>query len=610
MTKSQQRLLSKVQRPARYVGGETNVIMKDKTAADCRVAFCFPEPYEIGMSYLGLQILYGLLNEQEGVWCERAFAPWVDMEAAMREAGEPLWALESGDGLAAFDVIAFSLQYELSYTNVLNMLDLGGVPIRREQRGTLKNLVMAGGPCAYNPEPMADFVDLFYIGEGEAVLPQLMALYRACKAKQVDKDAFLRQAAQLDGIYVPSLYEVSYRDDGTVAAITPRDGVPRVVTKVVVEDLDGAFYPTQPLMPSTEVVHDRAMIELFRGCARGCRFCAAGHTNRPVRFRSADRLIEQGIASVASTGSEEISMVSLSTSDYPELDKLCDGLLDYCNPRHVSLSLPSLRADSFSLPLMQKVQATRKSGLTFAPEAGTERLRQVINKNLTEDDLLNACGIAFGGGYTNVKLYYMMGLPTETDEDISAIHGMAWRVFDTWRQHTPNKARAPRIGVSVSCFVPKPHTPFQWEAQETVESFERKQGVLKTGMKKMVSYHWHDATVSFLEGVLTRGDRRQGAAIEAAWRAGCRLDSWSEFFDLDKWRAAFAAVGLDTAFYANRVRPKTEVLPWSHIDVGVSVEHLWRECEQAYIGEQSVDCLKGCMGCGADSLCDGGLCHG
>lgn len=610
MTKQQEQLLANVQKPGRYVGGETHVILKNKDELQARIAFCFPEPYEIGMSYLGLQILYDVMNQRPDVWCERAFAPWVDMEEQLRATHTPLWALESCDPLSDFDILAFTLQYELSYTNVLNMLELGGVEVLREKRSGLKNLVIAGGPCAYNPEPMSDFIDLFIIGEGEEVNPKVIDLYIACKTQGLDKNEFLRRAAQIQGVYVPSLYDVCYHDDGTVASITPQNDAPPIITKAIVADLDTMVYPTQQLVPSVEVIHDRAMIELFRGCARGCRFCAAGHTNRPVRFKSPQTLIQQGIDTLRHTGSEEISMVSLSTSDYPALDELCDGLLAHCQPRHISLSLPSLRADSFSLSLMQKVQATRKSGLTFAPEAGTPRLREVINKNLTEDDLLKACGTAFSGGWTNVKLYYMMGLPTETDADIEAIHGMAWRVFDTWRQNTPNKARAAKISVSVSCFVPKPHTPFQWEAQETVEAFERKQGLLRSGMKKMISYHWHDAPVSFLEGVLARGDRRQGKVLYSAWKRGCRLDSWNEFFNLDHWRAAFAENGLDMAFYANRVRPRTEVLPWSHISTGISAEHLWQECQQAYNGEQSVDCLQGCMACGADALCDGGLCHG
>jgi len=449
-----QHLLAQVRNPARYVGGEMHVIQKDKQSLKARIAFCFPEPYEIGMSYLGLQILYHVMNQRDDVWCERAFAPWVDMEVLLRETQTPLWTLESGDALHEFDMIAFTLQYELSYTNVLNMLSLGGVELLREKRDGLKHIVIAGGPCAYNPEPMSDFIDIFVVGEGEEVNGKLIDLYVDCKDGDKSKAAFLQKAAQIEGVYVPSLYDVGYNDDGTIAYITPKLGAPERVRKAIVQDLDAMPYPTKQLVPSCEVVHDRAMVELFRGCGRGCRFCAAGHTNRPLRYKSPQTLQQQGIDCLKHTGAEEISMISLSTSDYPHLDELCDGLLEYCQPRHISLSLPSLRADSFSLSLMQKVQATRKSGLTFAPEAGTARLRQVINKNLTEESLQNACGMAFSGGWTNVKLYFMMGLPTETDEDIDAIHGVAWRVFDTWRNSTPNKARAAKIGVSVSCFVP------------------------------------------------------------------------------------------------------------------------------------------------------------
>ncbi|MDR1156960.1 MAG: TIGR03960 family B12-binding radical SAM protein [Oscillospiraceae bacterium] len=602
-------LLPTLRKPARYVGGEYNAVMKNKDAVELRVAFCFPDTYEIGMSHLGTRILYGLMNELDFVWCERAFAPWTDMETMLRTERLPLWALESGDPLSAFDVLAFTLQYELSYTNVLNMLDLGGLPIRAADRDDAAPLVIAGGPCAFNPEPMADFIDLFVIGEGEEVTAELMDLFRARRRHGWSKAETLRRAVLLEGVYAPSLYAVSYREDGAVAAVAAQPGAPARVTKRIVRDLDSVYFPVKPLVPNTEVVHDRIMLELFRGCIRGCRFCQAGFTTRPVRTRSVETLVRQGLTSLAATGYEEISLTSLSTSDYRPLEGLCDALLGECQKRRVGLSLPSLRADSFSRALMERVQSVRKSGLTFAPEAGSARLRDVINKNLTEEDLMRACGTAFEGGWNHVKLYFMCGLPTETDEDLAGIADLAHKVYALGRA-TAGRARGVGVTVSTACFVPKPHTPFQWEAQDSVAVFAEKQAFLRARLRKQITFRWHAADTSFLEGALARGDRRVGAAVEAAWRSGCRLDGWSECFSSEAWHKAFASCGLSLAFYAARTRAEDEVLPWAHISASVDNAHLWRERTRAYAGTASPNCREHCLGCGASRLLAGGVCDG
>ncbi|MCL2030325.1 MAG: TIGR03960 family B12-binding radical SAM protein [Oscillospiraceae bacterium] len=598
-------LLSRVQKPARYVGGEVGAVSLG-TAPELRAAFCFPDTYEIGMSHLGLQILYGRMNQPAWMRCERAFAPWPDMEALLREHRLPLTALESGDALSAFDLLAFTLQYELSYSNVLNMLDLGGVPVRSAERGGPWPLIVAGGPCALNPEPLADFIDIFAVGDGEDVILELTALLREAKREQWDKPAILRAAARIEGLYVPALYTPAYRPDGTLEALTPSEGAPETVRRRVVSDLDQAFYPTHPVVPNTAVVHERVMLELFRGCIRGCRFCQAGHVTRPVRARSPETLARQGIEALQNTGFEEIALTSLSSSDYPELPALCDALLDYCEPRRVGLSLPSLRADSFSRELMERVQRVRKSGLTFAPEAGTPRLRDVINKNLTEADLMNACAAAFGGGWTAVKLYFMLGLPTETGEDVTAIAELAHRVFLLWRRTTPDKTRGVRVSASVSLFVPKPHTPFQWAAMESGGEFRRRIDLLKAACRKQITLNWHDPDTSYWEAVLARGDRRAGGAIYRAWQSGARLDGWGEHFRPALWQAAFEAEGLDPDFYALRERGPDEVLPWGHIDTGVSRAFLRREYEKALRGETTPDCRTQCAGCGASQY--GGEC--
>ena len=602
-----ERILLRVQKPARYTGGEYNAVIKDKSRVDTRFAFCFPDTYEIGMSNLGMRILYGIMNGMDGVWCERSFAPWGDMEEEMRRAELPLWALESGDPIRDFDFIGFSLGYEMAYTNVLNMLDLAGVPLHTWERGEDDPVVVAGGTCAYNGEPLADFVDIFSLGEGEDVTVEMLELYQKCRREGWSRRDYLFKAAQIPGLYVPSLYQVTYREDGTVAAITPEKGVPPVVTKRIVQDLDKSYFPVKTIIPSTEIVHDRVMLEVFRGCIRGCRFCQAGYCYRPVRPKSPEMLIEQGIEACKDSGYQEMTLSSLSTSDYRPLEQLCDGLLGYCEPRNINLSVPSLRADNFSMALEQRLQKARKSSFTFAPEAGTQRLRDTINKNVTEEDLMNACKTVFEGGGNAVKLYFMLGLPTETDEDVLGIADLAQKVYLNWKQNASFRARGVRITVSTSFFVPKPFTPFQWEPQISMEEYQRRVDLLRNAIKsnKSIIYDWHDPDTSYVEAILARGDRRLGRAIEEVWRRGGRLDAWSEYFDFDRWIDSVRAVGLDPDFYARRDRLYEEVLPWSMISVGVRQSYLWRERNQAYKSVITPDCRRQCMGCGADRLlCD------
>ena len=602
-----QRILPTVQKPARYVGGEYGQIVKDKQQVRTRIAFCFPDTYEIGMSNVGMRILYGVMNDMEGVWCERVFAPWGDMEEAMRSAGIPLYALESQDPVSEFDMIAFTVGYEMSYTNLLNMLDLAGIPLYAKDRHGLKGIVFAGGVCAVNPEPLADFIDFFSVGEGEEMTPEIIKLYETAVDGGWSKERFLLEVAKIDGVYVPSLYEHRYDAEGKLCTITPVSGAPERVVKRIIKDLDQAYYPTNTIVPSTEIVHDRTNLEVFRGCIRGCRFCQAGFCYRPVRPRNADTLFRQAVESLENSGNHEITLSSLSTSDYKQLEPLADRMIDYCEAHKINLSLPSLRADNFSRELMLKVQRLRKSSLTFAPEAGTQRLRDAINKNVTEEEILQTCANAFSGGWNNVKLYFMLGLPTETDEDVLGIADLVWKIVKTWKETATQKKRGLSINLATAFFVPKPFTPFQWEAQITPEEYMRRVHLLQNAIhSKSVDYRYHGSDLSYLEAVLARGDRRLAPVLEYAVRHGARLDGWDEYFNFEIWQQAFDACGVDPAFYAQRAYEKDELLPWHSIDVGVSDAFLWREREQAYRSEITPDCRTKCSGCGANRL-EGGV---
>ena len=609
MTDQIHRILTRVQKPARYVGGEYNQIVKRKQDVDVRVAFCFPDTYEIGMSNIGMRILYGVMNEMPGVWCERVFAPWGDMEAEMRAHRLPLWALESHDPVRDFDLVAFTLGYEMCYSNVLNMLELSGLPLLAKDRKGLEGIVFAGGVCTVNPEPLADFIDFFSIGEGEESTREIIECYRAAKRQGLSKQEFLREAAKLEGVYVPSLYTHTYNPDGTLAAITPAPCAPARVKKRIVQDLDRAYFPTKTIVPSTQIVHDRSNLEIFRGCIRGCRFCQAGFCYRPIRAKSADTLCRQAIESLEDSGNSEITLASLSTSDYRELEALADGLLRYCEPRKINLSLPSLRADNFSRELMLRIQKVRKSGLTFAPEAGTQRLRDAINKNVTEEEILSTCATAFSGGWNSVKLYFMLGLPTETDEDVVGIAELAHKILHVWRETASNRKRGLTINLATAYFVPKPFTPFQWEAQITPEEYLRRVHLLQSELRsRSIDYRYHESDLSRLEAVMARGDRRLGPVIREAVRLGARLDGWDEYFRYDIWMQAFRTCGVDPDFYTTRGFGKDELLPWQTLSVGVSQDFLWHEREKAYASQTTPDCRTKCGGCGANRLSERGVC--
>jgi radical SAM family uncharacterized protein len=603
MTDQLSRILPTVQKPARYTGGEFNEIVKDPKDIRVNVAFCFPDTYEIGMSNLGMRILYGVMNEMEGVWCQRVFAPWADMEDAMRRNNIPLWALESRQPVKDFDMIAFTIGYEMCYTNILNMLTLAGVPLHARDRKGLHNIVFAGGVCAFNPEPLADFVDFFSLGEGEEITPEILRLYDRAKAEDWTKEAFLLEVSKIPGIYVPSFYEHAYNADGTLQSVIALYGAPSVCTKRIVEDLDNAYWPTKMIVPSTEIVHDRANLEVFRGCIRGCRFCQAGFSCRPVRKKSPEVLYRQAVETMEDSGHNEITLSSLSTSDYRGLKELTDQLIPYCQANHINLSVPSLRADNFSRELMEKLQTVRKSGLTFAPEAGTQRLRDVINKNLTEEEILTTCANAFEGGWNNVKLYFMLGLPTETDEDVLGIADLVYKVIKCWQANATNKKRGLRVHVATAYFVPKPHTPFQWEQQITPEEYLRRCKLLKSHFySKAITYDYHEPDLSRMEAVMARGDRRLGPVLEEAARLGCRLDGWDEYFRYDLWLDAFRNCGIDPNFYTVRGFGEDEKLAWDMFDVGVTKKFLQLERKRAYEAKITPDCREGCAGCGANCL--------
>lgn len=602
-----EQLFCTVQKPGRYSGGELNSIVKEKSAEQVRFAFCFPDTYEIGMSHLGMKILYSQFNSREDIWCERVFAPWIDFEEVMKRENIPLFALESRDALSDFDIIGFTLQYELSYTNVLNMLELGGVPLRAEQRTGLSPLVVAGGPCTCNPEPLDDFIDIFFLGEGEESDLEVIELYRKFRDSGGSKEDFLREAAKIEGVYVPSLYNVSYNADGTVAEVSACGGAPATVKKRICKKMDEAYYPDKFVVPYIEIVHDRAVQEIFRGCIRGCRFCQAGYIYRPVREKSPEVINSQAKALCENTGYDELSISSLSTSDYTKLEKLLNEMLEWTEEKRVSLSLPSLRIDNFSPELLEKISHLRKSGLTFAPEAGTQRLRDVINKNVTEDEILGTCRTAFAGGYTQVKLYFMLGLPTETDEDLAGIAELGQKIVNEY-YNMPNrpKGKAVNVGISVSTFVPKPFTPFQFEPQITRDEIVRRQKYLRDCITtRKISLSWHGNETSFLEGVLARGDRRLGKVIETAFKKGCRFDSWDECFSLEKWYEAFEECNIDPVFYANRARKFDEITPWEHLDYGITKKFLICQNKLAHDAITTPNCREKCAGCGANEFGEG-----
>ncbi len=604
-------MLLQVLKPARYIGNEVNMVRKNVEEVKTRFALCFPDAYEVGMSHLGLQILYFFLNRREDTYCERFFSPWLDMEALMRENNIPLFSIETQSEVKQFDFVGFTLQYEMSYTNIINMLDLGGIPIWSKDRNDDFPIVCAGGPCAYNPEPMADIIDFFYLGEGEANLDQIIDLYNENKKNGGTKNQFLELLLDVEGVYVPKFYDVTYKETGEINSFTPNhENAKKIIKKVIVNDIDKVFYPEQQLVPLIETVHDRVTLELFRGCIRGCRFCQAGYVYRPVREKSAQTLIEQSKSLIDASGHEEISLISLSTSDYTEFSELAEGLLnEYCD-QSVNLSLPSLRIDAFSIDLMKKIQEVRKSSLTFAPEAGSQRLRDVINKGLTEEEILNGSHLAFLGGWNRVKLYFMIGLPTETEEDLIGIATLSEKIVEKYYELPKEQRNRPvEIVSSASCFVPKPFTPFQWEGQDEPQTFIEKARMIKKNItRKQIKFNYHEANLSSMEGVIARGDRKVGQVIYKAWENGAKFDGWSEHFDHNKWLAAFSATGLSKEFYANRKRSFDEILPWDHISVGVSKNFLKKELERAKAEQTTPNCRQDCVKCGATSF-GGAICN-
>ncbi len=607
--KEVEKILGYVQKPARYVGGELNSVVKDKDSVSLRYAFCFPDTYEIGMSHLGMKILYSMMNEREDTWCERVFAPDIDMEEQMRKHNIPLYALESGDYIKNFDIIGFTLQYELCYTNVLNMLDLAGVPVFSKDRKELTPIICCGGPCTCNPEPVADFFDIVFLGEGEDSNMQLLDLLKDCKEKDKSKAEFLEMASKIQGIYVPSLYKDSYNEDGTLKELKPIGTAPETVKKAIVANLNKSYYPKEFVVPFIQVVHDRAVAEIFRGCIRGCRFCQAGFIYRPIREKSVETINEQAKAVVKSTGYDELSLCSLSTSDHSKVNEMLTTLIDWTVKDKINLSLPSLRVDNFSDELVEKLKLVRRSGLTFAPEAGTQRMRDVINKNITEEEVLSTCIKAFNNGWTSVKLYFMMGLPTETMEDIEGIANLAMNVVHAFYRN-PDREKGTGVQVSVSCssFIPKPFTPFQWEPEDSMDLLKEKQKhLLESIPSKKIRVSYHETPSSLLEGVFSRGDRRLSKVIFDAFKGGCKFDSWDEHFKFDVWLKVFENNGIDPYFYTKRRRPFDELLPWDHLDFGVSRKFLRMENEKAHKNETTPHCRIKCAGCGANKL-NGGNC--
>ena len=594
-------LLDRVQKPARYMGGEMNCVLKDPNSVDIRYAFAFPDVYEVGMSHLGSRILYDIINKREDALCERVFMPWVDMADLMRQEGVPLFSLETRSPIGGFDMLGVTLQYEMSYTNILEILDLAGIPLRSEDRTWDHPIVIAGGPCAFNPEPLYAFIDAFSIGDGEISTLETIDVVKQCKQEGVSREECLRRLSRLHGVYVPSLYRVSYNEDGTLASFEPtEEGVPRTVVKNMIANIDTAAYPENIIVPFMEIVHDRINIEVLRGCTRGCRFCQAGILYRPVRERSLEHLVELAQQLENTTGYEEISLSSLSSGDYTCLAELIRELIRRLDEKHVSISLPSLRLDSVLKDSLEATQKEKKTSLTFAPEAGTQRLRDVINKGVTEEDLMSKVSDAFHGGWSSVKLYFMMGLPTETTEDLDGIADLAKKVVDAYfAVPRGERAKGLRVVCSASVFVPKPFTPFQWEPQDTQEMVREKQSHLREKLHiKGVTFNYHESDLSYLEACFARGDRRMGQVLLRAYQKGCMLDGWTELFKYDMWREAFSELGIDPAFYAYRRREKDEIMPWDVIDCGVTKEFLWREKEKAEKAQTTKDCRKGCNGCG------------